>query len=150
MGCTDFLKTLRCNSTAVSSLRECREDWRDLSSASVELASFALRSGGRAGERQCGANGLRRTVVWIKVLPVEETLVEDAGVLLDVGGVLDDLVWVALCAGSEAERDGWQGGHGGVCWVGYLCISEGHALLHLVVYGGPACILPGRGCLCEL
>ena len=59
-----------------------------------------------------GVSGVGRTVVWVKVLPVEEALVEETGVLLDVGGVSDDLVRVAGCAGPEAEgdaRDGWRG-----------------------------------------
>lgn len=97
-----------------------------------------------------GGHVVRLTVIWIKVVPVEETLVEGTGILLCVGDVEHDLVWIALWAGSETEGDGWDGWDGGVCWCGYLCISEGHALLHLVVDGGLACILPRRGGLCEL
>ena len=96
-----------------------------------------------------GVNGVH-TVVWIKVLPVEEALVEETGVLFGVGGVSDDLVWIAGGAGPEAEGDGRDGWDGGVGWGRYDRISEGHALLHLVVDGGLAGILPCRGGLCEL
>jgi hypothetical protein len=39
-----FLNTFRCSSIAVSSLDDLSEDWRDLSSASVELASLTFKS----------------------------------------------------------------------------------------------------------
>lgn len=113
-----------------------------MSSASVEFASFALRSGDPARERYILGVTVRLTVIWIKVLLVEETLVEGTGVLLDLSDVEHDLVRIALWAGSETERDGWHGWHGNVCWAGYVCISEGHALLHLIVDGGLAGILP--------
>ena len=85
-----------------------------------------------------------RTVVGIKVLVVEETLVESTGVLLGLGEVEHDFVWITGRPWSQTERDGWHGWDGSVCRCGYLCISEGHALLHLVVYGGLADILPRR------
>lgn len=93
----------------------------------------------------------RLTVIWIKVFLVEETLVEGTGVLLDLGDVEDDLIGIALWARSETEGDGWHGWHGRVCRRGYFCISERHALLHLVVDGGLASILPRcRRGFCEL
>ena len=133
----------------MSSLRERREDWRDLSSASVELASFALRSGDAVRQWQVW-RPVRLTVIWIEVVLVKETLVEGTRVLFDLGDVEHDLVSIARCARSETEWNGWHGGYGCLCWRGYLCISERHALLHLVVDGGLSGILPRRGGLCEL
>ena len=71
-GIGHFLNTFRCKSDATSSFEFRKDDCSERSSASVELASFSLRSEGKLGTAGRMIELMGRTSIWIKVFNIEQ------------------------------------------------------------------------------
>lgn len=77
-----FLNTFRCKSDATSSFEFRKDDCSERSSASVELASFSLRSEGKLGTSGRMIELMGRTSIWIKVFNIEQPVLCSTEVFL--------------------------------------------------------------------
>lgn len=141
----------------MSPLASRREDCRDLSSASVEFASFSFKTGW-----VCQLPGRRPpsrpTCIRVKIILVQQFLIvrNNPRVLPCAGAVLDNLVLIPQSHHTTARNQRHrQARHRGyaiqLCRARYVGIAHGHALFDLVIDAGFTGAPRGRTCawFCE-